>query len=74
MSRSQKKNPLVLIGDKSCKKLFNRRFRHQNELDFPSGNAYRKTNCSWDIKELAFGYFKGEDIPEEPCSYQYAMK
>lgn len=74
MSRSRKKNPLVSCGDKGCKKLFNRRFRRQNELDFPSGNAYRKTNCSWEIKDWVFGYFKGEPAPNEPRLYRYAMK
>ena len=75
MSRSRNKHPLIQgCGDKSLKKIYNRRFRHQNDLDFPSGNAYRKTNDSWGICDILFGYFRHEDIPNEERKYQYAMK
>lgn len=75
MSRSRKKHPLIQgCGDKSLKKIYNRRFRHQNDLDFPSGNAYRKTNDSWEICDILFGYFRHEDVPNEDRKYWYAMK
>lgn len=75
MSRSRKKHPLIQgCGDKSLKKIYNRRFRHQNDLDFPSGNAYRKTNNSWEICDILFGYFRHDDIPNEDRKYWYAMK
>jgi len=75
MSRSRKKHPLIQgCGDKSLKKIYNRRFRHKNDLDFPSGNAYRKTNNSWEICDILFGYFRHEDIPNEERKYWYAMK
>lgn len=64
MSRSRKKNPIIKSeGDRSLKKIFNRRFRHKKDLDFPSGNAYRKTNETWEISNFAYGYFAGERIP-----------
>lgn len=73
MSRSRKKNPIIkTAGDKSLKKIFNRRFRRNNELDFPSGNAYRKTNEPWEIADCIFGYFAGEKLPAR--GYWYAMK
>ena len=75
MSRSRKKNPLIkCAGDKSLKRIYNRRFRHQNDLDFPSGNAYRKTNDSWELCDFVLGYFSGEKIPNKPRKYWYAMK
>lgn len=75
MSHSRKKNPLRKIaGDKSLKKFYNRKFRHRNDLDFPSGNAYRKTNSQWELWDYVTGYFSGERIPDEPRSYWYAMK
>lgn len=75
MSRSRKKHPLIqCCGDKSFKKIFNRRFRRKKDLDFPSGNAYRKTNESWEICDIVMGYFKSEEIPDENRKYWYAMK
>ena len=75
MSRSRKKHPLIqCCGDKSFKKIFNRRFRHKKDLDFPSGNAYRKTNESWDICDIVMGYFKGEHMPKDERKYWYYMK
>ena len=66
MSRSRKKHPLIkCAGDKGLKKIFNRRFRRNKDLDFPSGNAYRKTNESWEICDIVMGYFKRDSIPYE---------
>lgn len=75
MSRSRKKHPLIqCAGDKGFKKIFNRRFRHKKDLDFPSGNAYRKTNNSWEIADVLMGYFRYSDIPDQDRKYWYAMK
>lgn len=75
MSRSRKKHPLIkCCGDASLKKIYNRRFRRKKDLDFPSGNAYRKTNESWEICDIVMGYFKSEEIPDEGRKYWYAMK
>jgi len=75
MSRSSKKHPLIqACGFKGFKKIFNRRFRHQNDLDFPSGNAYRKTNESWEICDVVFGYFRHEDVPDEERRRYCSMK
>ena len=68
MSRSYKKHPLIkTCGDKSLKKLFNRRLRRRKQLDYPSGNAYRRepNNSSWDICDILFGYFDYASIPED---------
>lgn len=75
MSRSRKKHPLIqCCGDKSLKKTFNRRFRRKKDLDFPSGNAYRKTNESWEICDILMGYFNKEEIPDKERKYWYSMK
>jgi len=75
MSRSRKKHPLIkCAGDKGFKKLFNRSFRRKKDLDFPSGNAYRKTNESWEICDYIAGYFTKDEIPDEERKYWYAMK
>lgn len=75
MSRSRKKHPLIqCAGYKGFKKIFNRRFRHKNDLDFPSGSAYKKTNESWEICDILMGYFSKNDIPNESRKYWYAMK
>lgn len=75
MSRSRKKHPLIqCCGDKSLKKMFNRRFRRNKDLDFPSGSAYRKTNESWEICDILMGYFKHSDVPNEARRYWYGMK
>ena len=66
MSRSYKKHPIIQgCGDKSLKKLFNRRLRRKKQLDYPSGNRYRRehNNNSWDICDVLFGYFRKSDIP-----------
>jgi hypothetical protein len=76
MSHSRKKHPLIkCCGDKSLKKLYNRRFRRKKELDFPSGGAYRKANNSWEICDVLMGYFNAELIPfTEERKYWYSMK
>lgn len=78
MSRSYKKHPIIQGGgDKSLKKLFNRRLRRRKQLDYPSGNAYRreKNNDSWDICDVLFGYFTNSDIPEDDKRpYWYYIK
>lgn len=75
MSRSRKKHPLIqCCGDKSLKKIFNRRFRRNKDLDFPSGSAYRKTNESWELCDILMGYFKHSDVPNEDRRYWYGMK
>lgn len=73
MSRSRKKHPLYKIGDKSLKKLYNRRFRRRKELDYPSGNAYRKdkNNNSWEICDWLFGEFTRDDIYRDKEMYPY---
>lgn len=75
MSRSQKKHPLIqCCGDKGLKIFFNRNFRHQNNLDFPSGSAYRKVNKSWEICDVLMGYFTVKEIPNKARQYRYSMK
>ncbi len=75
MSHSYKKNPIrKMAGSTSFKTIFNRRFRRKKDLDFPSGNAYRKTNETWAISDISYGYFAGEKLPDEPRKYWYAMK
>lgn len=75
MSRSRKKHPIIkCAGDKGFKKIFNRRFRRQNDLDFPSGNAYRKTNSQWELWDYVAGYFTKDEVPDEPRKYWYSMK
>ena len=78
MSRSYKKHPLIQgCGDKGLKKIFNRRLRRRKQLDYPSGNAYKKEpgNSSWDICDVLFGYFRYDDIPEDDeRSYYWGKK
>lgn len=59
------------------KKLFNRRLRRRKQLDYPSGNAYKKepNNNSWDISDVLFGYFTKSSIPkDDKRPYWYWMK
>lgn len=78
MSRSYKKHPIIQgCGDKTYKKLFNRRLRRKKQLDYPSGNAYRKehNNDSWYICDVLFGYFTYDSIPEDDeRPYYWYMK
>lgn len=78
MSRSYKKHPIIQgCGDKSLKKLFNRRLRRRKQLDYPSGNAYKRepSNNSWEICDVLFGYFNKSSIPkDEARPYWYYMK
>ncbi len=78
MSRSYKKHPLIQgCGDKSLKKLYNRRLRRRKQLDYPSGGYYRKEpgNSSWEICDVLFGYFTYAEIPkDEKRPYWWYMK
>ena len=78
MSRSYKKHPLIQgCGDKSLKKLFNRRLRRRKQLDYPSGKAYcrERNNNSWDICDALFGYYTRDAIPkDDQRSYFWYMK
>lgn len=78
MSRSYKKHPLIkTCGDKSLKKLYNRRLRRRKQLDYPSGNKYcrERNNNSWDICDIVCGYFTYDEISEdEKRPYWYYMK
>lgn len=75
MSRSYKKYPLCKIGDKKLKKLYNRKLRRRKQLDYPSGNKYRREpgNNSWEICDYRGGYFPGQQI-NDPRLYWYYMK
>lgn len=78
MSRSYKKHPLFQgCGDKSLKKVYNRRLRRRKQLDYPSGGYYRKEpgNSSWEICDVLFGYFRYSEIPEDDKRpYWYGKK
>ena len=77
MSRSYKKHPLIQgCGDKGLKKIFNRRLRRRKQLDYPSGNAYKRepNNNSWAICDLLFGYFTRADIPKDDKRPYYWYK
>ena len=55
MSRSYRHSEVIkYAGDTGLKKIFNRKLRrkYKNDLDFPSYNAYRKMNESWDIADV----------------------
>lgn len=50
MSRSYQHHPHAIVGDKSFKKIYNRRFRRtQKDTDFPQYNAYKRFSNSYDI-------------------------
>lgn len=59
MSRSYRKTPVITDGalhspqSKKMKRIFNRKFRRTKQ-DVANGNAYRKTNESWDISDYRF--------------------
>ena len=78
MSRSRKKHPLIQgCGDKKLKTLYNRRLRRRKQLDYPSGNAYRRepNNNSWEISDVLFGYFTHDEIPRDDARpYYWGMK
>lgn len=59
MSRSYRhSNYVKCCGDKSYKKVFNRRLRRSSKYSspdsIPAGNAYRKLNESYDIVDYRF--------------------
>lgn len=77
MSRSRKKHLLIQgCGCKWFKKFYNRRLRRRNQLDYPSGNAYRKEpgNNSWEICDILFGYFTKSEIPKDDKRPYYWWK
>jgi hypothetical protein len=67
MSRSYRKHPWAVLGDKEYKKIFNRKLRRiknnkDDYYDFPQNNYYKKANqtyyindwnwdCSWEIMQ-----------------------
>lgn len=67
MSRSYKHNPEYVdfvTPDTSFKKIFNRRLRRSQKCqDIPSGNAYKKMNCSWLIRDW-HGYMSEKEYLE----------
>ena len=60
MSRSYRHNYVFkCAGDKSMKKMFNRRLRRRHNHmweDMPSGNAYKRYNDSWEIADFIYRY------------------
>jgi hypothetical protein len=58
MSHSYRHNYVFkTAGDKSMKKIFNRRLRRSQKCDnIPDGNAYRKYNNPWDIADYTYRY------------------
>ncbi len=84
MSRSYRKTPSMNVVKPASymKAKFNRAFRHNQALDFPSGSAYRKAYESWNIhdwrvvgvsyKSFRNDLFKsGNYINEESCRQLY---
>lgn len=67
MSRSFKKHPgFQICGDKSFKKIFNRRIRRAKKLDdIPNGGAYKKLNDSYEIADYKEIGPKWEEFYEE---------
>ncbi len=58
MSRSYRHNYVFkTAGDKSMKKLFNRRLRRSQRCrNIPSGGAYKRYNNSWEIADYVYRY------------------
>lgn len=53
-------------GDKSMKKIFNRRLRRsQRCCNIPNGNAYKKYNNSWYIADYTYRYNDYNDYREQ---------
>jgi len=77
MSRSYRKHYIFkTAGDKSMKKVFNRRLRRKHNHfweDIPSGNAYKKYNNTWDIADYIFRYDNFNDFWLQHEKY-YASK
>lgn len=55
MGKSYRKHKFIKCGgDTSYKKIFNRKIRRSKKdkfTDIPSGKAYRKVNCPWEIAD-----------------------
>lgn len=66
MSRSYRHNYIFKIaGDKSMKKVFNRRLRRKhNHLweNIPNGGKYKRYNNSWNIADYIYRYDNFEDF------------
>ena len=77
MSRSYKKHPYMqCAGNKSYKKIYNRKYRrqHKNDYDLPQNKKYKRENESWEICDILCGWHnideykkfcKHEDLTEE---------
>lgn len=74
MSRSYRHHYIFKIaGDKSMKKIFNRRLRRRhNHLweDMDGGNKYRRMNNSYDISDFCFGYTSYHDYREQHKEFE----
>lgn len=66
MSRSYRHHYIFkTAGDKSFKKIFNRRLRRSSKCEnIPDGNAYRKYNNSWEIADYVYRYNDYEEYRE----------
>ena len=66
MSRSYRHHYIFkTAGDKSMKKLFNRRLRRSQRCsNIPNGNAYKKYNESWEIADFIYRYDNYNDYRE----------
>lgn len=63
MSRSFKKSDWVKDpNNKNMKRFANKKVRHSN--DIPSGGAYKKLFCSWNISDYKWRWTKQEAIRE----------
>ena len=67
MSRSYRHHYVFkTAGDKSMKKIFNRRLRRSQRCrNIPNGNAYKKYNNSWDIADCTWRYNDYNDYREQ---------
>lgn len=81
MSRSYRHSDYIKsCGDKSYKKIFNRRLRRSSKCSnpdsIPAGNAYKKFNESYDIVDYRFDSsweeFRKWNTVDEPENKAYA--
>lgn len=72
MSRSYRHNYVFkTAGDKSMKKIFNRRLRRsQHCANIPNGNAYKRYNDSWKIADYVYRYHDYHDYREQHKDYE----
>lgn len=60
MSRSYKKHAYIPVGDKSWKKIYNRKLRRTNKYNYDIPNnigLYKRENNSWNIVDLYCGFY-----------------